>query len=258
MVDLIPKEPGQIIEKLPDYHIRPETRDAWVEMVVLGLRSLTPYHFQLMQNPCLEIEVSNAGKEPTIVTTNNSKKPNTSNPNFLERLTIPISLPMNPIFAQPLFLRVRDFRLGGYLKPVVATGIVKIDEKIPDSPNYKPPGSEMYMCPEEEALAAKAKVLGGSEESSSSAETVSDSLTTSGDITGPSFDKTALEIRRKVKTIIYSNHFTSSVVHLFMLLSLIRWSRSLPKKPTMSSSLLMSRWTRTHLSPRGKQKRTLG
>ena len=54
-----------------------------------------------------------------------------------------------------MFLSVRDFRLGGYLKPVVASGIVKLDEKIPDSPNYKPPGSEMYMCPEESALAAR-------------------------------------------------------------------------------------------------------
>ena len=77
-----------------------------------------------------------------------------------EHITIPITLPRNPLFAQPLFLRVVDTRLGGYNKPVVANGIVKLDTKIPSTeenpnPNYVPPASQVYISPEEKAVNAK-------------------------------------------------------------------------------------------------------
>ena len=80
-----------------------------------------------------------------------------------EHITIPITLPRNPLFAQPMFLRVVDTRLGGYNKPVVANGVVKLDTKIPDTlenpnPNYIPPGTQVFISPEESAVAAKADI----------------------------------------------------------------------------------------------------
>lgn len=78
-----------------------------------------------------------------------------------EHITIPITLPKNPLFAQPMFLRVVDIRLGGYNKPVVANGVVKLDTKIPSTeenpnPNYIPPATQVFISPEETAVAAKA------------------------------------------------------------------------------------------------------
>ena len=62
-----------------------------------------------------------------------------------------------------MFLRVIDTRLGGYNKPVVANGIVKLDSKIPSTdenpnPNYMPPATQVFISPEESAVAAKANV----------------------------------------------------------------------------------------------------
>ena len=83
MVELIPKQPDQIIPKLPDKAIEPDTYEAYVEMVVLGLRNLAPYKFVKMQNPYLEIEVSKTPTTTTTVSTAPSKRPDSSNPNFL-------------------------------------------------------------------------------------------------------------------------------------------------------------------------------
>ena len=84
MVELIPKlSLDQIIPALPKNSIAPETYDAFVEMVVLGLRNLAPYKFVKMQNPYLEIEVSKSATSTTVVKTAPSKRPDSSNPNFL-------------------------------------------------------------------------------------------------------------------------------------------------------------------------------
>ena len=81
---LIPKlSLDQIIPALPKNSIAPETYDAFVEMVVLGLRNLAPYKFVKMQNPYLEIEVSKSATSTTVVKTAPSKRPDSSNPNFL-------------------------------------------------------------------------------------------------------------------------------------------------------------------------------
>jgi hypothetical protein len=126
----------------PDIH--PETYEAWIEVIVLGLRNLAPYNFQAVQNPFLELIVENVDGTKQKTCTRNSKKPSPANPNFLEKLTIPVKLPRNPMFAQPMFLEVKDIRLGGYMKPLIASGVVKMDEKIPGSPNYKPPGKQSF------------------------------------------------------------------------------------------------------------------
>lgn len=52
------------------------------------------------------------GKKVSL-TTNPSKKPSGADANFLERLKVPLELPVEDIFAPRLKLCVRDVRLGG-------------------------------------------------------------------------------------------------------------------------------------------------
>ena len=121
--------------------IVPPVRDAYVEMIVIGLRNLQPYNFQAIQNPYLEIESPQESGKTNVTVTKTSRKPTPSSPNFLERYVIPIKVPVNPIFTQPLFLRVVDSRLGGLTKPVVAVGVVDLSTKIPGSKSYVAPQS---------------------------------------------------------------------------------------------------------------------
>lgn len=52
------------------------------------------------------------GKKVSL-TTDASKKPSGADANFLQRLKIPLELPVEEIFTPRLKLRVRDTRLGG-------------------------------------------------------------------------------------------------------------------------------------------------
>jgi len=149
-VELIRKDPGVVIPPLPPYSIRPTTYDAWIEVIILGLRNLAPFNFQAIQNPFLEFVVEDGNGSHQRTCTRNSKKPSPANPNFLEKLVLPVQLPTNPMFAQPLFLNVKDIRLGGYSKPLIASGVVKLDKKIPGSKNYQPPGKQAFYRPHED------------------------------------------------------------------------------------------------------------
>ena len=133
--------------KLPSPSIVPELRDAFVEVIAVGIRDMAPYNFLPMQSPFLEIEIDSFGTRQ-VTTTTTSKKPTPSNPNFLERMCIPVKLPVDSLFAPPLQLRARDTRLGGYLKPIVGVGTIDIVHKIPWCPDtYKPPQSQIINAP---------------------------------------------------------------------------------------------------------------
>ncbi len=140
--------------KLPSPSIVPELRDAFVEVIAIGIRDMAPYNFLPMQSPFLEIEIDSFGNRQ-LTSTTTSKKPTPSNPNFLERMCIPVKLPMKSLFAPPLQLRARDSRLGGYLKPVVGVGTIDIVNKIPWClDTYKPPQSQIIKAPVSTEVAA--------------------------------------------------------------------------------------------------------
>ena len=48
----------------------------------------------------------------------------------VQRIFLPVRLPANPLFAPTLNLTVRDTRLGGLLKPIVATAAVPLANKV--------------------------------------------------------------------------------------------------------------------------------
>ena len=61
----------------------------------------------------MNMQVDLPGGKKVSLATNPSKKPSGSDANFLERLKVPLELPVMPIFAPRLKLCVRDTRLGG-------------------------------------------------------------------------------------------------------------------------------------------------
>jgi hypothetical protein len=155
--------PDQFIP--PQMSIVPEYQQAWLEVIVLGLREMVPYQFLPMQLPFVEIEVTsgqNRGKE--IFTTNTSKKPTGEDPNFLERLVIPVLLPTNALFASPVKIRAIDTRLGGYMKPVVGNGVIDLVNKIPWSDTYVAPQIDSLADVEEQAGAIVLRSGQGEEE----------------------------------------------------------------------------------------------
>jgi hypothetical protein len=142
-VQLIPKPSPDYEPPRPPF-LTPEKRDAWIEIIALGIRNMAPFNFQAMTNPYLEIELDSFGKKDVIYT-ECSKKPSPDNPNFLQRLIMPVKLPDNALFATPLHLNARDSRLGGYLKPVVGVGVIELTDKIPWSKSYVPPQSDTFF-----------------------------------------------------------------------------------------------------------------
>ena len=98
-----------------------------------------------MVSPFLEIELSSS-RNKYLEATAPSKRPNASNPNFLQKLLLPVKLPLKSIYASPLQLRVRDVRLGGYSKPVVGIAAVELTSKLPWCPDtYKAPQTDIFF-----------------------------------------------------------------------------------------------------------------
>lgn len=130
LVQLIPLGPEGVTWKSKPPKPTPPARDAFVEIVVVGLRDLAPFQFQPMQSPYLEIRYDFLDFHKSHKTAP-SKKPEPSNPNYLEKVIIPCRIPINPIFCPPLLLVARDLRLGGFLKPQVGVGIIDLKTRIP-------------------------------------------------------------------------------------------------------------------------------
>jgi len=145
-VQLIPTE-GRLLPHLvysEKNSIVPESRPAFLELICVGLRDLAPFNFQSISNPFLEITLDSLGSS-YIATTKASKVPDPANPNFLERLIIPVRLPVKSIFASPLVLRVHDTRLGGFVKPVIGVGAIDLSTKIPWCDSFVPPSAATDM-----------------------------------------------------------------------------------------------------------------
>jgi hypothetical protein len=133
--------PDEALTQLPD--IKPSTRQAYIEVIAVGIRNMKPFKFQSMVSPYLEMEMECVDKKVTMET-EPSKRPHPDDPNFLQRLVMSVMLPDNALFAPPLALRARDLRLGGYLMPEVGVGSVDLLTKIPWSKTYRPPQSDIF------------------------------------------------------------------------------------------------------------------
>ncbi|CAE7652847.1 Dysf, partial [Symbiodinium microadriaticum] len=161
---LIPKTRPDMVFPKPE-PIMPSLRQAYIEIIALGIRNMKPYKFQDMVCPFLEMEMECVDKKVMIVT-ESSKRPGPSDPNFLQRLIMPVMLPDNALFATPMALRARDTRLGGYMKPEVGVGVVDLVDKIPWSKTYRPPQTDIFF---QDSLNMAAGFVAGSAEESKDA-----------------------------------------------------------------------------------------
>jgi len=130
------RAPEMTMPPVPD--ISPELMDAWIEVVVIGCRDLSPYKMLSMQFPKVEFSVDSpdgAKKQAT----DNSKRPCGSNPNFLERIILPCKMPIDAIFAPPMTVRLYDYRLAGMFKPICGVTKVDLSTKLPWSDSYVDP-----------------------------------------------------------------------------------------------------------------------
>ena len=86
-------------------HAQPESlcgpRCRVVDIVALGLRNLASYNFMPIYMPFIEFDVGDRGHAHVTKSTQPSKKPSGTNPNFVERIRIPIKLPVNALCVTP-------------------------------------------------------------------------------------------------------------------------------------------------------------
>ncbi|RLN21310.1 hypothetical protein BBJ28_00020174, partial [Nothophytophthora sp. Chile5] len=134
--DLIKKDtPGVIVE--PPESIRPPAEDKFVEIMCLGCRGLKPTGFMPVNTPFAKFEIGETTKTNQPKFTNPSSKPSSRNPNFLQRVIVPVKMPLDSLFAPRLNITVFDQQLGGFYKPVLGVCSVDLSRKMPFS-NGKP------------------------------------------------------------------------------------------------------------------------
>lgn len=124
--------------------IAPKTRKAFLEITVLGLRSMEPFQFLPIQLPFIEFVLGGKDHAAQEMITEKSKRPSGSNPNFLQRIVKEVELPINAHFAPRMNIIVKDTRLGGFQTPIIASASIEMSSKIPWSKNYRPPQSDTF------------------------------------------------------------------------------------------------------------------
>ncbi|KAE9343857.1 hypothetical protein PR003_g8752 [Phytophthora rubi] len=128
--DLIKKDtPGVIVE--PPETIRPPAEEAFVEIMCLGCRGLQPTGFMPINTPFAKFEIGEITKTNQPKFTNPSSKPSSRNPNFLQRIVVPVKMPLDSLFAPRLNITVYDQLLGGFYKPVIGVCAVDLSRKLP-------------------------------------------------------------------------------------------------------------------------------
>ncbi len=143
LVQLIPTL-GRSVPK-PEQYFEVPTRNAFIEFLVIGMRDMAPYDFLPMQAPYISMELSSFGSVYKS-TTGTSKKPEPANPNYLERIVMPVTLPDNALFSTPLQIKAHDTRLGGYLKPIVGVCQIDLTHKLPWCESlYVPPAKDLFF-----------------------------------------------------------------------------------------------------------------
>jgi hypothetical protein len=157
-VQLVPTLGKGKIEQPPKTFEVP-TRPGFIEFLVIGIRDMAPYDFLPMQAPFIGLELSSFGSKYKSMTAT-SKKPDPSNPNYLEKIIMPVTLPDNALFSTPLQIKAHDTRLGGFLKPIVGVCQIDLTHKLPwCEALYIPPRKDLFF----QDVTDKAKKADGSD-----------------------------------------------------------------------------------------------
>ncbi|KDO20674.1 hypothetical protein SPRG_13426 [Saprolegnia parasitica CBS 223.65] len=134
--------PDQVIA--PPASIRPKMQEKFLEIICVGMRQLTPAGFTPLHMPYLQFEIGEVTSTNRPKLTAPSAKPSPHDPNYLERIVIPISVPEDARYAPRLNLSVYDTLLGGFVKPLLGTASIDLATKLPFS-NGRP--NEAYVAP---------------------------------------------------------------------------------------------------------------
>jgi len=95
--------------------LRPSSRRAFVQLIVLGLRELQPHHQPAARKPCLALSTGESDR----------------NPNFCEQVLVPVDLPDNHIFCPSLEARVLDELFGGVAALTLGVASIDFSTRIP-------------------------------------------------------------------------------------------------------------------------------
>ncbi|OQR80945.1 myoferlin-like protein [Achlya hypogyna] len=140
---LVAKEyPDQ--EITPPASIRPKMQEKFLEIICVGMRQLTPAGFVPLHMPFLQFEIGEVSSTNRPKLTAPSAKPSPHDPNYLERIVIPLAVPEDARYAPRLNLSVYDTLLGGFHKPLLGTASIDLATKLPFS-NGLP--NEAYVAP---------------------------------------------------------------------------------------------------------------
>ena len=118
----------------PPVDIHPITVPGFVEIIALGCRNIAPHAMMPIQYPFMTFNTGAAGgKAHQLKKSKNSKTPSGQDPNFMERILVPIDIPVRPIFMPELHCNVVDKRMGGFTKPIVGTCSISLVNKVTES-----------------------------------------------------------------------------------------------------------------------------
>eukprot|EP00937_MAST-01D_sp_MAST-1D-sp2_P005539 g5539.t1 len=128
----------------------PKTRRARVDVFALGVRAMQPYLFMPINMPYVQFELQQyrsgaEGEEAAAVSdgetrggavawhqrTATSQTPSGPEANFLETVSFDCELPVDPLFAPHLGVKVFDSRLGGFTTPLVGSSSIALETKLP-------------------------------------------------------------------------------------------------------------------------------
>ncbi|KAJ0392886.1 hypothetical protein P43SY_002490 [Pythium insidiosum] len=189
-LELVRKEmPGLVID--PPESIRPPMEDRFLEITCLGCRGLEPVGFMPVNTPFVKFEageVSRSSANGGARFTNPSSTPSGRNPNFLERIVVPIKIPIDALYAPRLNISVYDQLLGGFYKPLLGMCSVDLRCKMPLS-NGKP--NPLYMEPGGSVLTGNPYLAKGVDLSTYPGTLPPVSNRISDAVTAPSRDRTA-------------------------------------------------------------------
>ncbi|CAN0111503.1 unnamed protein product [Ascophyllum nodosum] len=127
--------------------------NAWLDMVILGIRDMRPYQYLPMQLPFCVFEVGDMNRTKKAVNTEASNKPTGRDANFLQasqakrgsasipllHIKMQLQLPEDEIYSPRVNIRVYDTRLGGFSVPLVGAGRIELEKKLPWGSDYVPP-----------------------------------------------------------------------------------------------------------------------
>ncbi len=130
--------PNYSIERLCPPNIIPEVRRCYVEIIAIGLRNLKRLNLPL-SSPYVEFDTGHFMQKQKYPKTKPSKLPSVTNPNFLERILIPIDIPNNPLYAPTINIIVRDMLFAGLVRPILGRISISLNRKIPSTDEHPNP-----------------------------------------------------------------------------------------------------------------------